>query len=130
MPYAFLNPDGSIKQVVPKPTPFMKVGEGERIVNYNPPAVDESLFVVAPVTPVPADSMDVVFVVEELPDSDVWPSVRARRDALLAASDWTQLPDVPLATKQAWAAYRQALRDITLQNDPHKLTWPVAPTGV
>lgn len=24
MPYAFLNPDGTIKMVVPKPTPFMR----------------------------------------------------------------------------------------------------------
>jgi hypothetical protein len=25
MPYAFLNPDGTIKMVVPKPTPFMRM---------------------------------------------------------------------------------------------------------
>jgi hypothetical protein len=24
MPYAFLNPDGTIKMVVPKPTPYMR----------------------------------------------------------------------------------------------------------
>ena len=56
-----------------------------------------------------------------------WPVVRAERDAKLAASDWTQLPDVPLATKEAWAAYRQALRDVTLQSDPFAIDWPVAP---
>lgn len=33
MPYAFLNPDGSIKQVIAKPSPFMRLGEGERMVN-------------------------------------------------------------------------------------------------
>jgi Phage tail assembly chaperone protein len=40
---------------------------------------------------------------------------RAERDGLLAASDWTQLPDTltPAKTK-AWAAYRQALRDHAL----------------
>ena len=54
-----------------------------------------------------------------------WPMVRAERDAKLAASDWTQLPDVPLATKEAWAVYRQALRDITNQPDPFNITWPV-----
>jgi len=39
--------------------------------------------------------------------------VRRERDALLGASDWTQLPDVPLdaRTRAAWALYRQALRD-------------------
>ena len=31
-------------------------------------------------------------------------AVRAQRNRLLQESDWTQLPDVPLATKEAWAA--------------------------
>ncbi len=56
-----------------------------------------------------------------------WATVRAERDAMLRASDWTQLPDVPLATKETWAIYRQALRDVTLQPDPFSLVWPVAP---
>ena len=56
-----------------------------------------------------------------------WASVRTRRDALLAQSDWTQLPDVPLATKETWAIYRQALRDVTTQPDPFSIVWPVAP---
>lgn len=60
------------------------------------------------------------------PDTE-WPLVRAKRDRLLQASDWTQLPDVPLATKEAWAAYRQALRDVTLQSDPFNITWPELP---
>lgn len=51
-----------------------------------------------------------------------------RRNRLLSESDWTQLPDVPLATKQAWADYRQALRDITLQSGyPFDVTWPIKP---
>ena len=127
MPYAFLNPDGTIKNVVPKPTPFMRVGEGERIVNYNPPALDENLYLATPVLPVPADTMDVSFAVEPRPDEEVWPVIRARRAVLLAESDWTQLPDVPLPTKEAWATYRQALRDITLQPDPHNIIWPTQP---
>lgn len=60
------------------------------------------------------------------PDTQ-WPVMRAKRNQLLAASDWTQLPDVPLATKEAWAIYRQALRDITLQQDPFNIVWPVPP---
>ena len=36
--------------------------------------------------------------------------MRAERDRLLAASDWTQLPDAP-CDAQAWSEYRQALRD-------------------
>jgi hypothetical protein len=127
MPYAFLNPDGTIKVVVPKPTPFMRVGEGERIVNYNPPALDDSLFNAVPDTPVPTDTLDVTFTVQARDADVVWPTIRARRDVLLAQSDWTQLPDVPLATKAAWADYRQALRDVTAQPDPTNIIWPVAP---
>jgi hypothetical protein len=56
-----------------------------------------------------------------------WPVVRAQRNARLSASDWTQLPDVPLATKEAWAVYRQALRDITEQADPFNIAWPAPP---
>lgn len=40
-------------------------------------------------------------------------ALRIWRDRLLAASDWTQLPDNGLSNEQraAWATYRQALRD-------------------
>jgi hypothetical protein len=39
---------------------------------------------------------------------------KKKRNAFLAQSDWTQLPDSPLTEKQKaeWATYRQALRDI------------------
>jgi hypothetical protein len=53
--------------------------------------------------------------------------VRAERSRLLSACDWTQLQDVPIATKEAWATYRQALRDVTEQADPFSIVWPVAP---
>ena len=61
MPYAFLNPDGSIKQVFAKPNPFMRLGEGERMVNYNPPAIDEEVETYEPVLPI--DGLDVAFTV-------------------------------------------------------------------
>lgn len=42
-----------------------------------------------------------------------WGLIRAQRNALLNQSDWTQLGDIPEATKAAWTDYRQQLRDIT-----------------
>jgi hypothetical protein len=56
----------------------------------------------------------------------------ARRNQLLAESDWTQLPDARAAMgaeKAAeWDAYRQALRDITDQPGyPAEINWPVKP---
>lgn len=58
-----------------------------------------------------------------------WDDVRGERDRLLAASDWTQIPDSPLevAEKQEWAEYRQALRDVPQDfDDPDDVTWPEA----
>lgn len=54
-----------------------------------------------------------------------WAQVRIRRGQLLAASDWTQMPDV--SASAGWVSYRQALRDITTQADPFAIVWPVAP---
>lgn len=57
----------------------------------------------------------------------LYDGMRSKRDLLLKESDWTQLPDVPLATKEKWAVYRQALRDITQQSDPFNIVWPEPP---
>lgn len=50
---------------------------------------------------------------------------RAERDRRLKASDWTQLPDSPIAEPErtAWAQYRQQLRDLDMADDG----WPVEP---
>lgn len=54
--------------------------------------------------------------------------VRAERGARLAACDWTQLSDVPSGTRDTWAKYRQALRDVPAQSGfPTKVKWPKAP---
>lgn len=55
-----------------------------------------------------------------------WEVVRIERNARLAASDWTQLPDAPVDAA-AWAEYRQELRDITSQDDPFNIVWPSEP---
>ena len=54
-------------------------------------------------------------------------AVRADRNARLAATDWTQIAD-STADKLAWAAYRQALRDVPLQAGfPQNAIWPQKP---
>ena len=58
---------------------------------------------------------------------EAWRRVRQRRGELLAACDWTQLPDVSDAPRAAWAVYRQALRDVTAQPDPMAIVWPEPP---
>lgn len=69
---------------------------------------------------------------EEIPTNiitdELIQNVLQKRQILLSGSDWTQLPDVPLETKSAWATYRQALRDITNQPGfPESVLWPNQP---
>lgn len=53
--------------------------------------------------------------------------VRQQRNAKLTASDWTQVADAPV-DKEVWAAYRQALRDVTGQEGfPWTVQWPEMP---
>jgi hypothetical protein len=54
---------------------------------------------------------------------------RARRNALLAQSDWTQLTDVVLPHEklQAWYEYRRMLRDLVF-DDPSNIKWPTPPS--
>lgn len=56
--------------------------------------------------------------------------LRRERDRLLAASDYTQMPDAPLtaAQRNAWRSYRQSLRDLPA-TDPTSLVWPTAPNS-
>ena len=52
---------------------------------------------------------------------------RSDRNSLLSACDWTQVADAPV-DREAWAAYRQALRDVTLQDGfPLNIIWPNPP---
>ena len=60
-----------------------------------------------------------------IPDADAWVLVRRIRNDKLTRSDWTQLTDSPLTTekKAERAVYRQALRDITTQENPREIVW-------
>jgi cytolysin (calcineurin-like family phosphatase) len=69
----------------------------------------------------------VTWVVNQYPDEVGASRVRAKRNQLLAETDWTQVADAPV-DKASWATYRQALRDITTQSGfPWEVTWPDAP---
>jgi len=59
--------------------------------------------------------------------ASAWKAIRAERDRMLDASDWTQLPDAPVDAA-AWATYRQQLRDLP-QNYilPTDVEWPEEP---
>lgn len=65
----------------------------------------------------------------EANEQQQWKLVRSKRNELLKECDWTQLPDISLTgdAKAQWKAFRQNLRDVTIQPDPFNIVWPVAP---
>lgn len=63
-------------------------------------------------------------------DEDRGNEARAKRDRLLAETDWiiTRAIERGELVPGAWVAYRQALRDLPEQEGfPATITWPVAP---
>ena len=60
-------------------------------------------------------------------DEQKWEQIKLWRNAELAATDWTQLPDAPVS-KTAWASYRQSLRDLPAQGKKAEdAVFPVKP---
>ena len=56
-----------------------------------------------------------------------WDQIKLWRSAELAQTDYTQLPDAP-TDKEAWAQYRQALRDLPQKNKlAEKAVFPTKP---
>lgn len=62
------------------------------------------------------------FTPEEAPTEHWLQQMRVARDSLLKQSDWTQASDNPTGNAEAWATYRQQLRDFPA-------TWTPAPTA-
>lgn len=61
-------------------------------------------------------------------DSHAATQARSRRDLLLKESDFSQMRDVNLANNAEWVTYRQALRDVPVQNGfPWDVQWPEKP---
>jgi len=59
-----------------------------------------------------------------------WNNIRSNRNALLAQTDWTQLPDVQLSPElvQEMKIYRQKLRDLTKDyENPDDVIFPDNP---
>jgi hypothetical protein len=55
--------------------------------------------------------------------------IRKERDVKLTSCDWTQVIDAPV-DQEAWAVYRQALRDIPDQEGfPNEVAWPTDPVA-
>jgi hypothetical protein len=68
-------------------------------------------------------------VLDEESKAQQWVLVRSIRDQMLAESDWvvTKAVELGVPVDSQWVAYRQSLRDITLQADPFFILWPDSP---
>lgn len=79
------------------------------------------------------DSEGLAFLVRPYNEAETqaqWQQIRSQRLRLLQDSDWTQIADYDLgADRDAWASYRQALRNITDQPNPFAITWPAPPSA-
>lgn len=61
-------------------------------------------------------------------DEEKAKEIRKKRDSLLFASDWTQVPDSSADCKEKWREYRQSLRDLPSQSGfPQNVEWPKQP---
>lgn len=71
-----------------------------------------------------------IVAVPEPTTEEIAAQVRAKRDALLAETDFLMMPDYPLGEEDSVAlkAYRQELRDVPTQDGfPTEVTWPDFP---
>lgn len=64
-------------------------------------------------------------------EARLWQVIRNKRNQLLQASDWTEMPSVSeirsVEWNRAWISYRQQLRDITKLAYPTHVVWPRKP---
>ena len=63
-------------------------------------------------------------------DTSTWDDIRAKRDEILASTDWTMTTGATVDQAQ-WAAYRQNLRDIPQTysgKTPDEVVWPTQPS--
>jgi hypothetical protein len=126
------HPDTSFPQQIPdelaaeynvfnvQPTQRPEVNRTERVVEVDPVLVDgiwTQQFQVE-------DKSYEELAQEDQQQAD---SVRSERSRLLTECDWTQVDDAPV-NKQAWANYRQLLREVPDQEGfPWNVTWPTKP---
>ena len=92
------------------------------------PAVTERQRIAGPQYVFDGAQVNRVYSVEAIPDEEKAGQVRSERNTKLAATDWTQGKDIPDNISTAWAAYRQALRDVPQQAGfPWVVEWPAQP---
>jgi hypothetical protein len=96
---------------------LMNVPDGCKYIEADEVEIDRSIVRNGEIVSVEVES-DISLLLDKL---------RRERNRILAACDWTQTMDAPV-DRVAWAAYRQALRDLPANTvDPRAPQWPSPP---
>jgi hypothetical protein len=128
MKYALINPIGRVART--SEVEFKFTPEGKEVVELTDEQAEQVESSSAPLFLIEGNL--ITFKAKrwaENPEA-VKASLRPERDRLLDASDWTQLIDSPLdeIARDAWAVYRQDLRDLTDNVDENgEVEFPVQP---
>jgi hypothetical protein len=119
------NPQVSFPSTIPAPS--LAEYDVYEVTPTEQPGYDSNTQTVSQAVELVDDVWTQVWTVAPLPQDQAESNIRSQRDDLLTRSDWTQVADAPV-DKQAWADYRQALRDVPSQAGfPYSVIWPVAP---
>ncbi len=81
------------------------------------------------------DKDQILLKSEEIKLAEPMKRLRAKRNELIAATDWRATVDYPGSDQAAWLTYRQALRDLPANSTPSLddndqltgVTWPTPP---
>jgi len=127
MKYALFTKEGNLKTVWDNKAQ-LGLDDGNFIID-----VEDDFEMMGYFTSYDFENKKIVQVEEDLsvlpgPEEIALQNLRNERDRLLVETDWTQLPDVPETTKNAWQTYRQELRDITkTYQSIDNVVWPTKP---
>jgi hypothetical protein len=112
---------GKVLRVLSGPPEFLQlnIGDDEGFIEGEV----SPTHIVVDGTPVPIPEAELLAQARQAAELEL----RQQRDAILYSTDWTQVPDAPV-DREAWAAYRQALRDLPGNTtDPFNPVWPNKP---
>jgi hypothetical protein len=78
------------------------------------------------------DSQSLKYVVEDIPEEELWKKFREERNRRLSETDWVMSSDIRNAPNnepiRKWELYRQRLRDLTsITENPKFVLWPPLP---
>ena len=127
MKYALFTKEGNLKTIWGDKSK-LGLDDGNFIID-----VEDDFEMMGYITSYDFENEKIVQVDEDLsvlpgPEEIALQNLRNERNRLLVESDWTQLPDVPEETKNAWQTYRQELRDITkTYQSLDTVVWPTKP---